>query len=295
MKPMLAAPSDGSNLKYPLMVSPKLDGVRCLIINGVAMSRNLKPIPNRYIQSLIGTIKLDWLDGELIVGDETSKTVYNDTVSGVMSRDGEPNFIFRVFDNFAVPNNPFTKRYSSVIQRSKSLPKHFFNFVDPVSHIIITEEQELVEWEHNFLSYGYEGIMIRHPNGLYKHGRSTLKEGWLLKVKRFEDSEAEILGFEQLMINTNTPESDNLGYQKRSSKKIGKVGAQELGALMVRDLKTGIEFNIGSGFTSQDRFDIWKNKGTLKGVIVKYKFQPVGVKEKPRFPVFLGFRHPIDL
>lgn len=152
MKPMLAAPSDGSNLKYPLMVSPKLDGVRCLILNGVAVSRNLKPIPNKYIQSLIGVSKLDGLDGELIVGRETSKTVFNDTTSGVMARDGEPNFMFRVFDNFDIFNESFTKRYSSVIQRSKSLPKILTNLIEPVLHTTITEEQELMEWEHNFLS-----------------------------------------------------------------------------------------------------------------------------------------------
>ena len=64
MKPMLAAPSDGNDLKYPIMVSPKLDGVRAIIIDGVVMSRSLKPIPNKYVQSLFGLEKFNGFDGE---------------------------------------------------------------------------------------------------------------------------------------------------------------------------------------------------------------------------------------
>jgi hypothetical protein len=31
------------------------------------------------------------------------------------------------------------------------------------------------------------------------------------------------------------------------------------------------------------------------GKVVKYKSQPTGVKDKPRFPVFLGFRDVVDM
>jgi DNA ligase-1 len=33
----------------------------------------------------------------------------------------------------------------------------------------------------------------------------------------------------------------------------------------------------------------------LLGKIVKYKYQEIGVLEKPRFPVFLGFRDKEDM
>jgi len=33
----------------------------------------------------------------------------------------------------------------------------------------------------------------------------------------------------------------------------------------------------------------------LMGKVVKYKSQPTGVKDKPRFPVFLGFRDKVDM
>ena len=65
---MLAASCDDiDQLRYPLLATQKIDGIRCLIIDGVAMSRSLKPIPNRYIQSIIGKREYNGLDGELVV------------------------------------------------------------------------------------------------------------------------------------------------------------------------------------------------------------------------------------
>jgi DNA ligase-1 len=84
-KPMLASPAP-ETIKFPVLASPKLDGIRCIIRDGVAVSRNLKPIPNVYIQkSLAG---LPPLDGELIVGPPVGNDVWNRSNSGVMSRDG---------------------------------------------------------------------------------------------------------------------------------------------------------------------------------------------------------------
>ena len=97
LKPMLCATvTDISKLRYPYLASPKLDGIRCLIHNGTAVSRNLKPIRNKYIASCLKG--LPPLDGELIVGDPTAPDCFNRTSSGVMSADGEPDFKYYVFD-----------------------------------------------------------------------------------------------------------------------------------------------------------------------------------------------------
>jgi DNA ligase-1 len=56
---------------------------------------------------------------------------------------------------------------------------------------------------------------------------------------------------------------------------------------------TGVEFEIGTGFTEADRRELWVAPPI--GNLVKYKYFAYGVKDKPRHPVFLGFRSPIDL
>ena len=286
-KPMLAGKADLDNIKFPVMASPKLDGVRVIVYDGVVYSRNFKRIPNDHVQALFGREECDGFDGELIVGDVTSDTVFQATTSGVMTGAGNPDVTLHVFD-FIISEYNFSSRHGEVKERARRL-KH----VKVVPHILINNIEELNAYEEECVAQGYEGIMIRDPKGKYKHGRSTTKEGGLLKIKRFEDDEAVVIGCEELMTNHNEQELDNLGHKVRSSKKEGMVPAGKLGALIVKH-KTFGEFKIGSGFTEEQRMSLWNERDSLNGKLAKFKYQPSGVKDKPRFPVFLGFRNKID-
>jgi len=297
MKPMLSAKTDGTNLRFPLLVSPKLDGIRALIIKGKVYSRKLKLIPNAHVQRLLGHTELNGLDGELIVGSPTSPTAYRDTMSAVMSRDGEPDVTFWVFDDFInYKDTPFHERLKMAQKRVHEIRRcHVTSNIKLVPHTAIGTENGLEGMEEMYLYDGYEGIMLRDPYGLYKEGRSTLKEGWLLKLKRFEDSEAEIMGWEEHQHNANEATVGELGQTKRSSHKANKHGTGKLGALCVRDVVSEVEFNIGTGFTDAERQELWARKDKLYGLIVKYRFFPSGSKDKPRFPTFVGFRDPDDM
>jgi DNA ligase-1 len=272
-----------------MLLSPKLDGIRCLIIDGVACGRSLKPIPNQYTQTLFGHSEYNGLDGELIVGSSIARDVFQATSSGVMSIDGKPNVKFHAFDDFT-ETSAFYHRLRVAHQRVR---KHT-HFVEVEHHLIHTLD-EMDSLEESYLEAGYEGVMLRHPDGPYKHGRSTAKEAWLLKVKRFVDAEAKVIGFTEAQHNANEAKRNELGQLERSSHKAGKVGKQVLGALIVKDLKTGVEFDIGTGFTADQRQLLWAIGDGLIGKVVKYKSQPTGVKDKPRFPVFLGFRDTVDM
>jgi DNA ligase 1 len=291
MRAMLASPVQAGQLgflKFPLLASPKLDGVRCLILKGRAMSRTMKYIPNAHVQKLFGRRSLNGLDGELIVGPATSPNVYRDTMSGVMSDMGKPNVTYYVFDDFTYDGG-FEER----LKATKNLEPR--SNIISVKHTYVRSPNELNALEGKFLAQGFEGVMLRHPEGPYKQGRSTLKEGWLLKLKRFVDAEARVVGFRELMHNHNKAVINELGYQERSSKKAHLKPAGVLGALVVKDLTTDVEFEIGSGFNASDRAAIWDHRMKLVGQLVKYKSQPTGVKDRPRFPVFLGWRDRRDL
>lgn len=298
MKPMLAAAADLDKIRYPVLASPKLDGVRAIIKDGVVLSRSLKPIPNLWVQHKFGAVSRDGLDGELIVGKPSGEGVFQRTSSGVMSVDGTPDVTFWVFDSFG-QSAGFAGRLDWTHRRIKMIGDPALK---PVAHKLIRDRRELDNYEAANLMAGYEGIMLRDPDGPYKHGRSTAKEGWLLKVKQFQDSEARILGVTELMHNANEATRNALGHLERSSHKAGKTGKGMLGSLIVEDVKTGVQFEIGTGFTENQRSDYWtwhlagdpETGQDLVGQLVKYKFQPVGVKDKPRFPVFLGFRHEDD-
>lgn len=286
MKAMLAdkAPSL-ADIRYPVSVSPKLDGIRALVLNGVVMSRNMKPIPNKHVQYLFG--HLEGLDGELIVGDPAAKDAFRKSSSGVMTEEGEPEVAFHVFDvhNDARGWTERTERLQYLVCRGVRI----------VPQMLVRGVTELLEAETAALEQGYEGLMLRDPNGPYKQGRSTTKEGFLLKLKRFEDSEAEVIVMEELMKNMNEAFINEVGRTARSSHKENLVPRGTMGSLHVRDLKTGVEFNVGSGFDDDERTRWWAMGAAAIGRIIKYQYFPSGGKDKPRFPTYLGERHPNDL
>lgn len=280
---MLAVDYDPAKLTFPCFASTKLDGVRAYVRDGVVLSRKNKPIPNKYVQSLFA--KHEHHDGELIVGDMCSEACFRDTMSGVMSVDGEPDVRFYVFDHLADLAAPYEKRLQKIIRA--------WGRMEPLGQVPIYTPNELATFEASCLELGYEGVILRRPNAPYKQGRSTVNEGFLLKVKSFKDAEAEVIGFEERMENLNEAKTDETGHTKRSSHKANKVGRGDLGALIVE--WGGVQFNIGTGFVDAERQHIWDNREKFHGQLVKFKYFPVGVKEAPRHPVFLGWRDRIDL
>lgn len=289
LKPMLASPiEDPEKMTYPLLGSPKLDGVRCLIVNGVAVSRKLKPIPNLYVQSCLKELgEIGNLDGELIVGEPGGNDVFNRTTSGVMSRDGEPDFTYWVFDCWSR-----TCAFSKIDWSCKpDSPR-----IEVVHQTIINNAEEFLSFEEKCLEAGFEGIMLRKPLSPYKFGRSTLKEGYLLKFKRFSDAEATIIGYHAEMENTNALEKDALGHAKRSTAKAGKVAKDTLGRLDVNGCEEfpDKEFSLGLDCTNEYAKAMWDARDTLIGRRVKFRYQKAGSLDKPRFPAFIGFRDERD-
>jgi|SRR5437867_935696 len=287
MKPMLAATPDNlEELAYPLLASPKFDGIRCIADCGDALSRNLKPIPNRHIARAIKDARLDGLDGELIVEGK-----FHDVTSAVMSEDGEPEFEYHVFDTFRTPSARFADRIESVrcIVRVAKI-----KWLKAVPHVLIRSAEELVKYEAEQVDRrGFEGVMLRKPDGPYKFGRSTVREGYLMKVKRFTQEEAVVVGYEEQETNLNEATKDALGHTKRSSHKAGKRPAGVLGALRVSNGHG--EFSIGTGFDHEQRVALWGEREKLAGRVVTFRYNRAGMKDVPRFPVFVGFRDPRDM
>lgn len=294
MKPMLAvqAPTD---LTFPLYASAKLDGVRAVIQHDLCLSRKMIQIPNAHIQSVLGNAKLNGLDGELTVGPPNAPDVMQRTMSAVMTRSGTPDFTYWVFDFWTAPEMPFAERLQ-IMERAERDGAFGISCIQPLRQTLVTSASELSAYERAVLEQGFEGVMVRKPRGLYKYGRSTAKEGHLLKVKRFVDGEAVVIGFQELMHNGNESTTDNTGHAKRSTHAEGMVPMNTLGALLVKDCVSGIVFNVGTGFKEAERLHIWNHRADYIDKLAVYKhFEQAGVKDAPRFPVFKGFRNAMDM
>ena len=293
-KPMLAKEVDIDLLDFEnrdYVGSAKIDGLRAIVIDEVVYSRSKKPLPNKYVQHVFGRKEYNNLDGELVVGMPNDEGTYNRSQSGVMSIYGEPEVEFYVFDDITDYEAPFQVRINVANMRTLGLER-----ASTLGHTLVESLEDIDKLEESYLRGGFEGLMLRDINMPYKFGRSTAKQQHLLKVKRFADSEAIIIGFDPLYQNNNEATTDALGNSVRSSHQENKVAQPLIGRLKVKDLGSGVEFYVGSGFTLKDRETLWYHREELAGKMIKYKFFPVGMKDGvPRHPIFLGFRDPIDM
>lgn len=283
-------------VQFPVLASPKIDGIRFMGYQGTAMSRSWKPLPNKHFQKMFEDAHedLEGADGEVIIGQNPAAPgLFNATQSAIMSSGGVPDFSLHIFDFYANPRVGFETRHVVACDTVDDLNEAGYMNVYKVPHTLLRSAQEVLDYEQECLEAGYEGIMLRHPKATYKHGRATLREQGLTKIKRFVDAEAKITGFVALERNTNPPEKDAFGLQKRSSHRAGKVADELLGKLVVTQQPWG-EFEIGSGFDVATREEVWKNQEKYLNKTVTFKYQPHGVKDKPRAPIFKGFRLEMD-
>ena len=285
-KPLLACKFDSEKAKFPYAATPKIEGIRFLMVGGAALTRSFKPIRNEYLQKILSSNLPDGIDGEL-----TSGSTFQEC-SSIMRIKGEPEFKVWIFD-FVNPKGevkPYKERMNELSKfESFNIPSYEILFPT-----IVSNQEQINQLMINNLNKGYEGLMLRDPNGIYKFGRSTVKENILLKVKEFMDDEAEIIDFREKMVNTNEGLKDNFGRTKRSSCQDGLKPSGTLGGFILRNSE-GLEFGCGSGLNDALRDEIWKNKSKYIGKLVKYKFMSKGIKNLPRHPVFMGFRDETDL
>lgn len=281
MKPLLAAKYDASKIKFPAMMSPKLDGIRCLTVGWGAVSRKLKPIPNEHIRSTLAGIY--GLDGELMVRGD-----FNDVQSAVMSHQGKPDFVYRVFDTFDNSHLPFEVRTRIAHDTVDAINVPYLEYVP---HITVESVQDVKDVHAEYMSQGHEGSMLRCPQGIYKFGRSTVNQGILLKLKDWLDNEAEILEITERMHNTNELKRDALGYAERSNTKHDKAHTGIAGGVTVRWQGKIFDLGFGEGFDDEEKRICWTRRATYKGLTCNFKYQGVSKDGIPRFGKFTGIRY----
>lgn len=307
---MLAASyhSGDSLPDFPLLATPKVDGVRAIIKGGCLVSRSFKPIPNANIRRMFEELLPEGADGELSCGN------FYSTTSVVMSKEADFEHItFSWFDWAQYPDIPYEHRVLTIMKYmcTRSMRQYRNATVVPLFPYTAKDIKDLERYEESKLDQGYEGIVVRTPYGRYKCGRSTIKEGLMIKIKRYQDNEATIVGTEELMHNLNDEQADNFGRIKRSSAKEHLVGGDTLGAIvaslsLIRPLLSRAPgkvkakgdcgtFKIGTGFTEGQRDALWANRDAIVGQLVKYKCAKKGSKTLPRSPVFMGIRHADDV
>ncbi|MEB3025840.1 hypothetical protein, partial [Parvimonas sp. M13] len=234
-----------------LWFQPKIDGMR--VLGGpscVPLSRSGKEWKQRHLRALFREKpSFRGFDGEVISGHQYDPNVFRESMSGIRAEDGSPEFTYYVFDNFdgSVADSDYESRLRHI---QDVLDCGGQDFANPAAvriqggegfdaQIIICPSyavsslDEIYRREEEAIANGWEGGILRRNDRPYKHNRCTPNDGNLTKLKRFEDAEAIVVGYEAWEVNGNEATVSELGYTTRSAHQSGKVAIERLGALKV--------------------------------------------------------------
>lgn len=283
-KPILGASLDGvllESLNYPLIALPKLDGLRCIVHDGVAYSRNAKPIRNEFVQAWAKP--LHNLDGEIIVGSPTEGLVLERS-KAVTAYKGEPDFNYHLFDCYSHAGG-YEDRVTNIQDEMAGEDR-----IECVPWTWAYTAAQVRDVEAGYLDQGYEGLILRNPKGIYKNGRSTVNEGYLMKLKRFVDGEAIALRLEEAQQNNNELTRDELGRAKRASNQENKSGKGMIGTIIGLDKVWG-EIRISPGIMPHsERTALWHSPASILGRTIHWRSFGYGVMNAPRFARYYGIR-----
>jgi DNA ligase-1 len=272
-------------LGWPVVVEPKLDGMRVLIEYNheketcTAYSREGHLLP--YIQDPLDRLaafltdrwgQSCWVDCEGLAGD------FNQTMSLIKKEDIDPverqKLQFHVFDmvtSVAEDKRPLSERHKTLRELFRPRDGNAAHKAPPEQFILLRRKtceamDEVLEYYNGLLDQGYEGVMLKF-NAPYRAKRTT---AWL-KLKPTNTVEAKVTGFE--------------------AGKQGSKNEKRLGAFVARRLDTGAEIRIGGGFKDAQRDEFWGQRDALLGTIVEFKEEArKGAETTVNFPRFVRLR-----
>ena len=311
MKPMLASDWAEDKVRFPVIVQPKIDGVRGLNLFGKLTGRSLKPFKNKYATAMFSHSSLIGFDGEFAAERETHPDLCRLTTSATSTIEGEPWLLWHLFDYVTVETKTwaYEARYLALKRRVEYIRSEnpiLASHLQVVPSYMANTKEALDAAIAEFDRKGYEGTILRDPAGLHKSGRSTVTEGGLLRVKEFRDAELVVTRIVEGQTNTNEAKINELGYTERSSHKenmipnglIGNIVGNLLQDITIGD-KTwakGQEILIAPGrMTDEDASFYLLHPAEIIGKVAKFQYFPKGVKDKLRFPTFQGFRSQEDM
>ncbi len=218
---------------------------------------------------------------------------------------GSPFLLWHTFDlvrldTFALPyidRHAILMRYINE-QQDKGLCGHLR--VVPMK--IIENLEELNYFDEENLEQGYEGTICRGLGNPHKEGYSTVREGGLLRIKRFIEEDAFVLSINEGRTNNNVAQINELGKTFRTSHQENQIPNGMVGSMecsIVKDsefFKAGQIITVSSGcMTEEEAIYYFNNPNELISHFIKFRHFPKGVKDKPRFPTWWSMRAEEDL
>lgn len=281
-KVQLANPLEEKRIKsYPckFYVTPKLDGVRCMWVDGKLYSRQGKEFKGlehieeecRRIQDKYG---VGMLDGELYIPYKPFEYIQSVVSKEDVDKSELEYWVFALpeFEDSELMNKQLHTMWmdNKIVEFLYGMDEERYEGTRKFNSY-----QDILEVTDSFVESGWEGCMLRSPTQAYDWKRSDA----LIKCKKFLDTTLKIVGMEE-------------GTKKNK----GKLGALVCEGEM--NDGTFVSTKIGSGFSDIQREEFW-NDESLIGRMVDVKYQSISKSKKSdiyslRFPVFVKWRNDIE-
>lgn len=309
MKPILACDANLETCKWPKIAMPKVDGVRGVDDNGL-VARSGKKFPNLLNTRRFSLPIFKGFDGEMVVDDIVGDGICNRTNSALTTIHGTVETRWCLFDLSLRPDDPYYKRLNDLENYVKALTDKnpsLGSMIWVIPYVVVNSKEEFESVESEWVAQGFEGAILRDPNGKYKFGRCTEREDNYTRVKRFMDSEIVVTKILEGQINNNDTKRTPHGYIERSTCAENMIPSGMVGTIVGTAVENvvfkgrviihkGQEVDVSPGKMShEDRLRYWENPSDILGKLVKYQHFPIGVKDKPRFPTFQCFRDSVDM
>lgn len=266
------------------ILTTKLDGVRCVLINGdepifysrqgqifeglVDLENEAKKLPKGFVY-----------DGELLLNDNNlaSKDLYRETMKVVGADKEKHNIIFNCFDILTIDSfKSGIFNCSSKLRKQKVhdiLSSDIFNYFKEVKVLYDGVDKDYITyWLDKVTNAGGEGVMINIANAPYECKRTKS----LLKVKKFNTADVRVIDLEE-----------------GNGQNAGKLGALKI-EFIGPDGKI-YNCDVGSGLTLEQREDFWAHKDKVLNKIIEISYFEVSMNSNNnsyslRFPVFKHIR-----
>ena len=267
-------------ISFPAYVQRKYDGIRCIsyIKNNEVILESRKGIPFENFELLKeqltylfkklpknfyfdGELYTDKLDFEVVSGlIRLSKKKANASDLEAINKIEYHIYDFVDLDQLTMK---YEDRYNFLFKFTKDNFNKNTNLCVPVETITVKKLEDVKTYHNKFVQEGYEGLMVRDPNGPYEVNK---RSKYLQKYKEFMEEEFKIVGFH-----------DGSGDEKEAV----------IWDCITKDNKT---FAVRPKGTFETRKKLYKEANKYIGKLLTVIFQEYSSDNVPRFPVGKAIR-----
>ncbi len=214
--PMLAKTwkDAAKHIIYPVLVQPKLDGVRCICYltsadgDVVFYSRTKKIFPRmEYLAEIMRPLLISLYDGDQSIYLDGELYKHGDNLQDISGRSRRENKEtktkneYHLYDCF-YPNEmhtPFSDRYLQLEELFTAVNRKASKYLKLVQTTEAKNKNEVNKLYDKYIRSGYEGIILRNKNGVYKANAksksSAQRSNDLIKMKPKFTDEYKIVGY----------------------------------------------------------------------------------------------------